>query len=103
MTTTHNLSDANDANQMEELVSDLGGLLANKEFDAVPEIKAIRKRIDQNVQNVRKSTVMAAREAARQAREAAVAANDYAHDEPWRVAGVALAVGAVLGFLMARR
>ena len=26
-----------------------------------------------------------------------------AHDEPWRVAGAALAVGALVGFLLARR
>ena len=35
--------------------------------------------------------------------EAALAADRYAHDEPWRVAGAALAVGALVGFLLARR
>ncbi len=33
----------------------------------------------------------------------ALAADRYAHDEPWRVAGAALAVGALVGFLLARR
>mgnify|MGYP002349064555 CR=1 FL=1 len=32
-----------------------------------------------------------------------IAADRYAHDEPWRVAGAALAVGALVGFLLARR
>ena len=45
----------------------------------------------------------AAQDAARQAKEAALAADRYAHDEPWRVAGAALAVGALVGFLLARR
>ena len=60
--------------ELEKLVSDLRGLLANKDLDA-----------------------------ARQAKEAALAADRYAHDEPWRVAGAALAVGALVGFLLARR
>ena len=37
------------------------------------------------------------------AREAAHTANNYAHDEPWHVAGGALAVGVLLGFLLGRR
>ncbi|MNU08448.1 hypothetical protein D3C72_2544990 [compost metagenome] len=53
--------------------------------------------------NVRESAVRAAQDAARQAKEAALAADRYAHDEPWRVAGAALAVGALVGFLLARR
>ena len=36
-------------------------------------------------------------------KDAAKAADQYAHDEPWRVAGAALAVGALVGFLLARR
>ena len=39
----------------------------------------------------------------RQAKDAAYAADRYAHDEPWRVAGAALAMGALLGFLLGRR
>ena len=38
-----------------------------------------------------------------QAKDAALAADRYAHDEPWRVASAALAVGALVGFLLARR
>ncbi|MPN62376.1 hypothetical protein SDC9_210123 [bioreactor metagenome] len=53
--------------------------------------------------NVRESAVRAAQDAARQAREAADVADRYAHDEPWRVAGAALAVGALLGFMLGRR
>ena len=53
--------------------------------------------------SVRESAVRAAQEAARQAKDAALAADRYAHDEPWRVASAALAVGALVGFLLARR
>ncbi|MBN9338883.1 MAG: hypothetical protein ABT02_01670 [Comamonadaceae bacterium SCN 68-20] len=89
--------------ELEKLVSDLRGLLANKDLDTIPEIKLLRQRIDDGMSTVRDSAVRAAQEAARQAKEAAQAADRYAHDEPWRVASAALAVGALVGFLLARR
>jgi ElaB/YqjD/DUF883 family membrane-anchored ribosome-binding protein len=41
--------------------------------------------------------------AAKKAREAASTANAYAHDEPWQIAGAALAVGVLVGLLLGRR
>lgn len=90
-------------NEMEKLVNDLRGLISSRELDTLPEIKQLRQRLDDGLHTVRDSAVRAAQEAARQAREAAWAADRYAHDEPWRVAGAALAVGALVGFLLARR
>jgi len=52
---------------------------------------------------VRDAAVRAAQGAAEQARDAASAGGRCAHDEPWRVAGAALAFGALLGFLLSRR
>jgi ElaB/YqjD/DUF883 family membrane-anchored ribosome-binding protein len=89
--------------ELEKLVSDLRGLLASRDMDTFPEIKVLRQRLDDGLHSVRESTVRAAQEAARQAKDAALAADRYAHDEPWRVAGAALAVGALVGFLLARR
>ena len=78
--------------ELEKLVADLKGLLASKDLDSVPEIRLLRKRLDDGMHNVRESAVRAAQ-----------AADRYAHDEPWRVAGAAMAVGAFVGFLLARR
>jgi ElaB/YqjD/DUF883 family membrane-anchored ribosome-binding protein len=89
--------------ELEKLVTDLKALLANKNLDAVPDIRVLRQRLDDGVQTARDAAVRAAQDAARQAKEAALAADRYAHDEPWRVAGAALAVGALVGFLLARR
>jgi ElaB/YqjD/DUF883 family membrane-anchored ribosome-binding protein len=89
--------------ELEKLVSDLRGLLASRDLDSFPEIKVLRQRIDDGMHSVRESAVRAAQEAARQAKDAALAADRYAHDEPWRVASAALAVGALVGFLLARR
>lgn len=88
---------------LEKLVTDVRTLLASKDLDAIPQINVLREKLDESVYQVREKTLNAAYEAARQAKEAAYAADRYAHDEPWRVAGAALAVGALLGFLLARR
>ncbi|ABM42304.1 protein of unknown function DUF883, ElaB [Acidovorax sp. JS42] len=89
--------------ELEKLVGDLRGLLASKDLDGIPEIKQLRQRLDDGIHSVRDSAVRAAQEAALQAKDAARAADRYAHDEPWRVAGAALAVGALVGFMLARR
>ncbi|MCB1978942.1 MAG: DUF883 family protein [Burkholderiaceae bacterium] len=94
---------SNTQHELEKLVTDLRGLISSRDLDSVPEIRALRQRLDDGLQVVRDSTVRAAQEAARQAKDAAQAADRYAHDEPWRVAGAALAVGAVVGFLLSRR
>ena len=89
--------------ELEKLVSEMRTLMANKNLDSVPEIKALRDRLDEGMHNVRDAAIRAAQVAANQAKDAARAADRYAHDEPWRVAGAALAVGALVGFLLARR
>ena len=89
--------------ELEKLVSEMRTLMANKNLDSVPEIKALRDRLDEGMHKVRDAAIRAAQEAANQAKDAARAADRYAHDEPWRVAGAALAVGALVGFLLARR
>lgn len=88
---------------LEKLVTDVRGLLANKDLDAIPQINVLRQKLDDGVYQARESALNAAHDAARQAKEAAYVADRYAHDEPWRVAGAALAVGALVGFLLARR
>lgn len=89
--------------ELEKLVNDLRGLISSRDLDTVPEIRALRQRIDDGMSQVRDTTKRAAQEATRQAKDAAIAADQYAHDEPWRVAGASLAVGALVGFLMSRR
>ncbi len=103
MTTQTTDSQNSTQTELEKLVAEMRTLMANKNLDSVPEIKALRERLDEGMHNVRDAAVRAAQEAANQAKDAARAADRYAHDEPWRVAGAALAVGALVGFLMARR
>lgn len=94
---------SNTQGELERLVGDLRSLLSSKDLDNIPQIKQMRQRLDDGIETVRDTAVRAAQEAASQARDAARAADRYAHDEPWRVATAAVAVGALVGFLLARR
>ena len=86
------------------LRSVIGGILLDGVLSEREKINtALRARLEDSAGNARDSAVRAAQDAARQAKEAALAADRYAHDEPWRVAGAALAVGALIGFIFSRR
>lgn len=88
---------------VEDLANDVRGLLGSKDFDAVPQIKALREHLDAKLQAAREVLGEKGKIAAKKARQAADTANAYAHDEPWHVAGAALAVGVLVGLLLGRR
>ena len=81
------------------LVDDVRALLSVKELDAIPEIRGVRQRIDEGLASARDS----ADQVLQQTRHAAACADQYAKDEPWRIAGAALAVGALVTYVMCRR
>ena len=81
------------------LIADVRGVLSAKELDSIPEIRGIRQRIDEGISTTRES----ARRALDQTKDAALAADEYARNEPWKIAGVALAAGLLIGALASRR
>jgi len=93
----------NAAAAVDNLASDVRGLLSSKEFDVVPQIKVLRERIDAKLQVAREVLGEKGKMAARKTKDAAETANAYAHDEPWQIAGAALAVGVLVGLLIGRR
>lgn len=99
---TQNLEAAANA-VAEDLANDVRGVLASKELDAVPHIKQLRQRVDAKLAIARELASEKGKLAAKKAREAADTANAYAHDEPWQIAGAALAVGVLVGLLLGRR
>ena len=87
----------------EDIASDVRGVLSSKDLDKLPQIKALRQRIDSKLAIARELAAEKSKLAAQKAREAANSANAYAHDEPWQIAGAALAVGVLVGLLLGRR
>lgn len=62
-----------------------------------------REKFDETLNSARVKLVDASRPAVDKARRTAAAANGYVHDNPWTVIGVVAAVGALIGFLAAKR
>ena len=102
MTATFNLEAAANA-VADDIENEVRDVLSRKELDTLPNIKALRQRIDSKLAIARELAAEKSKLAAKKAREAANTANAYAHDEPWQLAGAALAAGVLVGLLLGRR
>ncbi|MDB5732210.1 MAG: hypothetical protein JWQ03_2105 [Variovorax sp.] len=71
--------------------------------DAASQAKALRDRLDATWQTARDVVSDKSKIASAKAKEAAGTAHAYAREEPWQVAGAALAVGVLVGLLLGRR
>lgn len=65
-------------------------------------IAAARVRAEKSLRRAQEDGAQAGREVGRHARVAARATDRYARDNPWRLAGIALAAGFALGYLSRR-
>ncbi len=83
----------------DQLFKDVRSLVSTKELDDIPEVRQLRRRIESRLSSAKET----AQQAAQQTRDAAIYADKYAHDEPWRIATAALAVGLLVGFVACRR
>jgi ElaB/YqjD/DUF883 family membrane-anchored ribosome-binding protein len=63
----------------------------------------VREKFDEKLSSAKERLIDASRPAVDNARRTAAAANDYVHGNPWAVIGIAVAVGALIGFLTAKR
>jgi ElaB/YqjD/DUF883 family membrane-anchored ribosome-binding protein len=66
-------------------------------------LAAAREKFDEKLNSARAGLVNASRPVVDNARSAAAAADSYVHGNPWAVIGIAVAVGALIGFLTAKR
>ena len=66
-------------------------------------LAAAREKFDEKLSSAKASLVDASQSAVDEAKKSAAAANGYVHGNPWTVIGVAAAVGALIGFLAAKR
>jgi ElaB/YqjD/DUF883 family membrane-anchored ribosome-binding protein len=64
---------------------------------------AARTRFEQKLTSAKASLAEASQPAIDRAKEGAAVADRYVRGNPWSAVGIAIAVGAVLGFLAARR
>ncbi len=102
MSASNNLEAAANA-VVEDMASDVKGVLGKMDLAADPQIKALRQRVEAKLAIARELASEKSKLAAKKAKEAASTANAYAHDEPWQIAAAALAVGVLVGLLLGNR
>jgi ElaB/YqjD/DUF883 family membrane-anchored ribosome-binding protein len=66
-------------------------------------IAVAREKMDDTICGAKKMLFDASRPAVDKARRTATTANHYVHDNPWIVIGIAVAAGALIGFMAAKR
>ena len=88
---------------VEDLASDVKGVLGSRDLESMPQLKALRQRVETKLAIARELASEKSKVAAKKAKEAAGTANAYAHDEPWQIAAGALAIGVLVGLVLGRR
>lgn len=85
--------------ELQALASDLKEVMNEEALSNNPKVKALRTQLDEWGEQAR----YAVRDATEKTKWAAKVADDYAHEEPWRLIGAGVAVGVVIGILLGRR
>ena len=87
------------SNDISQLLDDLKEVLTAKGHDADPATSLLFNKAASTLEKVRvvSSNVVC------ESKAVVEAADDYIHDSPWRAVGGALAVGALIGFVLGRR
>lgn len=85
------------------VIRDAEALLQATAAQSGEKIEGLRARATESLQSARRRLAAVETEAVREAREAAAAADDYVHANPWQAVGVAAGVGLLLGLLIGRR
>jgi len=94
----------------EKLLADVRIVLADSEQllkaaigQSGEKLAALQPRIEENLRKAKARLAEFERVAAEQARAAAEATDAYAHQHPWKVAGIATLLGVAVGLLIGRR
>lgn len=88
---------------MKRVVDDAEALLSATVNAAGDKVAAARARMEASLDNVRGKIAETQRAVIDDATAAAQATDEYVHAHPWKTAGIAAAVGVIIGMLLARR
>jgi ElaB/YqjD/DUF883 family membrane-anchored ribosome-binding protein len=94
----------------EKFVADLRTVLVDTEQllrsaigQSAEKVAALQPRIEENLRNARARLEEFEQIASARTRAAAQATDDFAHEHPWKVAGISALVGMAVGLLIGRR
>ncbi|WKB50930.1 DUF883 family protein [Eleftheria terrae] len=85
------------------LKADVQELVSNPQLKDTPEMNALKQRLQRSLHLASEAVADASHGLTQRVRHTASATNDYVHDQPWKVASIAMLAGVVIGFLAATR
>ncbi|MDE2158704.1 MAG: DUF883 domain-containing protein [Burkholderiales bacterium] len=88
---------------VKSVIADAEELLKATASDASERVKSLRPRLEESVRNARQRLSEAEHAVREKASAAGAAAERYAHENPWRIAGIAAAIGVLVGLVIGRR
>jgi len=91
------------ADDMRVVLADTEQLLKAVVGQSGEKLAALQPRIEQSLRDVKAQLVEFEQAAAEKARATVQATDDYAHEHPWKIAGVTALIGVAVGMLIARR
>lgn len=87
----------------QNVVDDAHELLKTVEREGEGKLNQARARAQETYETARQKFIEMGGQVGDVAKQYATTADDYVHASPWQAIGVAAALGAVVGFLIARR
>jgi ElaB/YqjD/DUF883 family membrane-anchored ribosome-binding protein len=85
------------------IIDDANTLIRQAAGASAEEFAVLRTRLEAKLTDIRGNLARAGTVAGDKAQQASAAALAYARAKPWQAAGVLIAVGAVVGFLLCRQ
>ncbi len=91
------------AADFQAVMEDIEALIGAEGEKAESEVKALRARLRDKLDQTRRAVAHFQEEGVERAREAARKTDDYVHQHPWQAVGLGAALGLVVGVLIGRR
>jgi ElaB/YqjD/DUF883 family membrane-anchored ribosome-binding protein len=86
-----------------DLKADFEDLVSNPAVRDMPEVRALKERLQESLHRAGEAVADVTHDISRKVRDTASIADEYAHDQPWKVAALAGLAGLVVGLLISRR
>ena len=90
-------------NDAKQATRDAEHLVNNMSANGAAAVSSLRDSLRPLVQSAKESINAVGQDVRARASGAAHKTDEYAHSNPWQIAGIAVAVGATVGFLLGRR
>ena len=84
------------------VVADADELLRATASEAGERVKALRPKLEESMRVAKVRLAEAEQAAIEKAKAAAAATDRFAHENPWKTAGIAAAVGVLVGLVIGR-